>query len=79
MIWNHPKLLKLCKIHGFEPNENGVMKMLEEASFDSVVQGICKNNNCDYSTDVEPDQTQGWCEECEAGTVVSPLIIAGLI
>ena len=53
------------------------MEMLEEASTDSVVWGICPR--CHYITEVEPDQTQGWCENCEAGTVKSCLVIAGII
>lgn len=76
---DNPKLLKLCAIHGYDVSEDGVMDLLEESTFDSVVQGICKNPDCDYSTEVEPDQTQGWCENCNAGTVVSPLVIAELI
>lgn len=56
-----------------------VMQLLEEATFDSVVQGICSNPDCDYTTEVEPDQTQGWCEICDTKTVVSCLSLAGMI
>ena len=68
------KLRTLAEIEGMEIEE-----MLEEATFDSVAYGICKTPNCDYTTQVEPDQTRGWCEECDEGTVASCLILAGLI
>ena len=68
------KLEKLAEIEGME-----VMEMLEAATFDSVVPAICKNPDCDSSTGMEPDQDQGWCEECDAGTLVSCLVLAGLI
>ena len=27
----------------------------------------------------EPDSREGWCEECERGTMVSALVLGGLI
>jgi hypothetical protein len=68
------KLQTLARIEGMS-----TMEMLEQATFDSVAPGICKTPGCDYSTEVEPDCTEGWCEECDAGTVVSCLSLAGLI
>jgi hypothetical protein len=53
--------------------------MLEAATFDSVAPGICKNEGCNYSTEVEPDSYSGWCEECDENTVESCLILAGMI
>lgn len=53
--------------------------LLESATYDSVVPGICMIKGCDYSTGVEPDQMAGWCEECDAGTVRSCLVIAGIL
>jgi hypothetical protein len=55
------------------------MQMLEDATFDSVAPGICSNPGCDYSTEVEPDQDRGWCEECETQTVQSCLVMMGMI
>jgi hypothetical protein len=55
------------------------MEMLEHATFDSVSPGICMNEGCDYSTEVEPDQDRGWCEECQEGSVKSALMLAGII
>lgn len=70
----HPKLQKLADIEGLSIEE-----LLEQNAFDSVVPGICTNHDCDYTTDVEPDQTQGWCEECNQGTVKSVLILAEIL
>ena len=53
------------------------MEMLQDYHMESVVPGICEV--CGYSTHVEPDQFSGWCEECEANTVVSCLGLAGII
>lgn len=69
------KLNTLANIEGFA----SVQDMLEHATFDSVASGICRNPCCDYSTEVEPDSDGGWCEECEANTVVSCLMLAGII
>jgi hypothetical protein len=69
------KLKKLCESEGFDT----VIAMLEEATFDSVSPGICIRPGCDYSTEVEPDQDQGWCESCNDGTVASALVLAGII
>ena len=69
------KLQTLAEDWGFDDE----MAMLESATFDSVCPGICRNKDCNYSTEVEPDQRHGWCEECEAGTVQSALVIKGII
>ena len=46
---------------------------------DSVSPAICMNDGCDYSTEMEPDQREGWCEACGTNTVASALVLAGLI
>lgn len=53
--------------------------MLEAATWDSVAASICLTPGCGYTTDMEPDQSAGWCEWCGRGTVVSCLVLAGLI
>jgi len=53
-------------------------EMLEEAVYDSVAPGICMNPGCDYTTEVEPDSMEGWCECCNTNTVQSCLVLAGL-
>lgn len=68
------KLQQLCEIEGLDS-----LDLLERATGDSVCIGICTNANCDYTVEVEPDCTEGWCEECKMQTVKSALILAGLI
>ena len=68
------KLNLLADIEGMD-----VMEMLEEATYDSVAKGICMNEDCDYTTIVEPDCDTGWCESCETNSVKSCLMIAGII
>lgn len=68
------KLNLLADIEGMD-----VMEMLEQASFDGISPGICTNPECEYTTTVEPDQDKGWCEICETKTVISCLMLAGVI
>jgi len=65
----------LVELEGFDDE----LDMLEEASIDNVVPGICMNEDCDYTMNVEPDSDSGWCEECESNTVTSCLMLAGII
>ena len=69
------KLKQLVAIEGYASLED----LLEAAVFNSVSPGICQTIGCDYTTEVEPDQTEGWCEVCGKGTVASALILAGLV
>lgn len=69
------KLKQLADSEGFDT----VMAMLEEATFDSVSPGICTSPGCNYTTEVEADQEEGWCESCTQGTVASAFVLAGLI
>jgi hypothetical protein len=69
------KLQQLVRDYGY----SDVLEMCEDIITDSVSPGICMVDGCDYSTDVEPDQARGWCEVCEATTVMSGLMLAGLI
>ena len=70
----HVKLKKLSEVEGLSIEE-----MLEEGTFDSVCWGICTNEGCEYTTQVEPDQDQGYCENCKTQTVASACILAGII
>lgn len=68
------KLERLAEIEGMS-----VAEMLREATFGDIAPAICVNNDCDYTTSMEPDQDKGWCEECKTNSVKSCLILAGLI
>jgi hypothetical protein len=51
----------------------------EQLAGDSIAPGICMNDDCSYTIDVEGDQEHGWCENCAENTVVSVLILADVI
>ena len=62
-------------------NESGMtpMEFIEHYVFDDVVPGICVCPDCDYTTEVEPDQRHGYCEECGRQNVQSGLVLAGIL
>ena len=69
------KLMRLCDIEGFDSFDD----LLQAAVTDSVCPAICMTDGCDYTTEMEPDQDQGFCEACGGNTVTSALVLAGLI
>ena len=72
------KLAKLIEIEGFDDED----ALFAAAISDSVCPAICcnpDNPDCDYTAEMEPDQDRGWCEMCERGTLVSALVLGGLI
>ena len=72
------KLTRLCAIEGFD--DAGAL--FAAAVSDSVSPAICCNPDqpeCEYTAEMEPDQEAGWCEECKRGTLVSALVLGGLI
>jgi histidinol-phosphate/aromatic aminotransferase/cobyric acid decarboxylase-like protein len=72
------KLAKLVELEGF----GSEFDLFEATIADSVSPAICcnpDNPDCDYTAEMEPDQTQGWCEVCEANTMVAALVLGGII
>jgi len=72
------KLAKLIEIEGFEDEQ----ALFAAAMSDSVCPAICcnpDNPECDYTAKMEPDQDRGWCETCGRGTLVSGLVLGGII
>ena len=69
------KLMKLCDFEGF----NSLDDLLQAVGTDSVCPAICMTEGCDYTTEMESDQDEGYCEACGGNTVVSVLVIVGLI
>lgn len=67
------KLQALQASEGFASLE----EMLQAAIVDSVSPAICIA--CGYTAEMEPDQDRGYCESCGQNTVVSALVLAGLI
>ncbi len=43
---------------------------------DSVSPAICINPDCSFTTEMEPDQDRGWCDECRTNTVVAAPVLA---
>ena len=54
------KLMKLCDAAGFACLDD----LLAASITDSVCPAICMTEGCDYTTEKEPDQTEGYCEAC---------------
>jgi hypothetical protein len=69
------KLAKLLEIEGYATS----FDFAEAFVTDSVCPAICMNDDCDYTSDLEPDQDQGYCDECDTGTMTSGLVLMGLI
>ena len=59
------KLNDLLAIEGIDEDD------AYEIANDSYQPGICMNDNCDYTTQVEPDSDSGYCEDCNTTTVES--------
>ena len=69
------KLGKLLEIEGYDRTED----LIEAVLSDSVSPAICMNPDCDYVCEMEPDQTEGWCDECRTNTMTAAPVLAGLI
>ena len=69
------KLRKLAEIEGYAD----VDALIRATALDSVSPAICMNADCDYTADMEPDQTRGWCEHCNTNSMKAALVLAGLI
>jgi len=75
------EVLEVCKLETLAESEgySSVDEMLESRGLDSTVPAICMNAGCDYTTDMEPDQSEGYCGSCNTNTVKSCLVLAGVI
>jgi hypothetical protein len=69
------KLKQLLKAEGYASIEELYPVVLG----DVVSPAICIEPHCQYTCEMEPDQTEGYCEACGGNTVVSALVLAGLI
>jgi hypothetical protein len=50
------KLRKLVEVEGYDDE----VDLIAASVADSVCPAICMNDGCDYTTETEPDQSQGW-------------------
>ena len=64
----------LCEIEGATEEE-----LCEVAADEGVAAGICLNEGCNATGEVEPDCDDGYCEDCGTPSVVSVLVLAGFI
>ena len=69
------KITELARQFGYDYKR----PLIEDNYCSSTVPGICMNDDCNYTTDVEPDCSTGYCEICHNKTVKSALVIEGLI
>jgi hypothetical protein len=69
------KLAKLVEIEDYDSAD----KLLEAVFSDAASPAICMNEGCDFTCEMEPDQDRGWCEECQANTMKSAPVLAGII
>lgn len=69
------KLKTLAHNEGYD----SVRDMLSACITDCVAPAICINRDCGYTTEMEPDQDEGYCEVCGTSTVMSALVLARLI
>lgn len=77
MLKNKTKFIKQKLETLTEEYGSDIDTLLYAASCDSVVPGICMNEDCDFVVDsCEPDARENWCECCETNTVCSLVELA---
>jgi hypothetical protein len=71
------KLAKLLAAEGYQD----IAELAQEALLGSNAgtPSICMNDGCDYICEMEPDQEEGWCDECGTNSMMSGLVLAELI
>ncbi len=69
------KLMKLCDLEGYKR----IHDLLNASMKDSLCPAIRMTEGCDHTTEMESDQEAGYCEACGGNTMVSALVLAGLI
>ena len=72
----HELLERVVEATGFDDT----MELLEYYGMDNVVPGACSNEGCTYvGSECEPDADGCWCEECDTPSVVSCMVLGGII
>jgi hypothetical protein len=72
--------LRQRKLHILSESEGLTKEELAEAALlDGVCAAICVREECDYTTEVEPDQDRAYCEACGHNSVQSCLVLMGII
>ncbi len=73
---NQDKLEQLLELEGYEDDLDS---FIQDSLPDILCKGICMYPSCEYTTDVEPEQDDGWCEECGEPTVKSGMMLAEVL
>jgi rubrerythrin len=67
-------LTKTELISKIEEEYGDTMELVQSAAYDGECVGICRE--CGTTVDnIEPDSTNGYCENCESNNVISILIL----
>ena len=69
------KLMRVCEAEGFATVDDLLVLLV----VDNVCPAICMTEGCDHIDRMESDQEEGYCEWCSGNTMVSVLVLAGLI
>ena len=69
------KLRTLTEDWGYE----SALDLATDYMHEGLMPAICMNEGCDYSTEMEPDQDEGWCENCSTNSLSSAAILLGII
>ena len=69
------KLSTLTEDWGYE----STFSLVEDYMDEGLMPAICMNKGCNYSTEMEPDQDRGWCENCNTNSLSSAAILMGII
>jgi hypothetical protein len=69
------KLMLVCEAEGFATVDDLRVLLVT----DNLCPAICMTEGCDHIDRMESDQEEGYCEKCSGNTMVSVLVLAGLI
>jgi hypothetical protein len=69
------KLKRLMELEGYD----SLGELAQAVLSDSVSPAICIEPDCDYTSEMEPDQDRGYCEACGKQSVTAALVLAGMI
>ena len=69
------KLRTLTEDWGYE----SALDLMTDYMHEGLYPAICMNKGCNYSTEMEPDQDRGWCENCNTNSLSSAAILMGII
>jgi hypothetical protein len=73
---DNESLAILAEQYGYESG----LDLIAHHAMESVVPAICTSLDCEeYSAELEPDCENGFCEYCGESSMVSCMVLAGVI